>query len=185
MNDRAPKNSPFRFLDLPQELQDKIIEFHYSKRQITLTYKEDCTRRRALKLQNPVPLIVTSGFSLDLLYTNKHIYATARRILAKSPIHLHVRGGSGHGVEVLCFLADEQTGTAYSSLREAVTTLLCSGYDWNWVSKDGLRSMYDLRRRIFPNLQKFTLAGDGIAWSIEGPCKGLGHKLEIFSVCIA
>ena len=83
MNDRAPKNSPFRFLDLPQELQDKIIEFHYSKRQITLTYKEDSASRRVRRLRRPVPVIATSGFSLDLLYTNKHIYVTARYILAK------------------------------------------------------------------------------------------------------
>ena len=169
IDDRAPKMEPFRFLDLPQELQDKIIEFHYSKRQITLTYKEDSASRRVRRLRRPVPVIATSGFSLDLLYTNKHIYATARYILAKAPVDLHVRGGSRRGMEVLSVLADDRTGAAYSTLREAVTTLLCSKHGYNCVLKDQLKSMYDLWRQIFPNLRKFTSAGDGIAWTVEGP----------------
>lgn len=88
MNSPITQDEPFRFLDLPQELQLEIIKLHYLAQEITITFSPEIYETKERKLSEPPTFIGSPDASL--LLTCKHVYATAEPISTKAPLTIRV-----------------------------------------------------------------------------------------------
>lgn len=75
---------PFRFLDLPQELQDKILQHYYNGR----TRIVRTTVAIGPKWQATKPRLGSQNYPLDLV--NKHIRESARPMKSELPIKIEI-----------------------------------------------------------------------------------------------
>lgn len=88
MDTSITQDKPFRFLDLPQELQTEIIKLHYSAREITFAYSSEAHLTDKQNISESPKLIECPDASLLLI--NKHIYTSAEPIYVKARITLRV-----------------------------------------------------------------------------------------------
>ena len=73
------QDKPFRFLDLPQEIQDKVIKHYYATCTITASLSKSDHASEHRSVESP---------SASLLQVSKHIHKIAHSIRLKAPIKL-------------------------------------------------------------------------------------------------
>lgn len=136
---------PFPFLDLPQELQEKIIKHYWAGREVTL----NCGRGLAEgPLMNDCP-------SRALLCVNKDIYLVSSKLRARTPTTLKV----DHDIMYASLLVEYIKTSGLEFIKQTVTTL---SFDGNAVW-DGERIVAKTRA-LFPNLE-VIVQGPHTSWT--------------------
>ena len=129
IDDQASQEKPFRFLDLPHELQDQIIEHYYAKRTFTISYAPDPQHNRE-PVWNPSRLIVVESLGVELLRANKHIYTIAKPIESKSEITLCISHYHNIRYTWVTGMSDIVGKLKPRGMVEGVNNVVLLGYRW-------------------------------------------------------
>ena len=128
MDDRSSQEKPFRFLDLPRELQDQIIAHYYAKRTVTVSYAT--SPQHELEVWNPSRLILIELLGAELLRANKHLYTIAQPIQSNSEITLFISHYHNTRYTWVVGMRDIVGKPKSPGMVEKVNTVVLLGYKW-------------------------------------------------------
>lgn len=169
----------FDLLKLPQELKEKIYEYYYASRTITVTYErkyEYTGRRRRRSTQE---LKISERPSRALFLVAKKITQTAAPFCAQAPIDLTIPYDEDKGLCALQAICSD--GIQYNALRMKVRDLTLCGFDGR-CSLGGLGHAYNLVAIHFPNLKRvifITAPSDRSTGTMRGPLRPWNGNLSM------
>lgn len=172
MNESTAGQKPFRILDLPQEIQDKIITYAYlyayDTRTLELSYAGRPTSANYRgRRPNPRPLRFRDYSNWNLLMVNKRFAKSVRAIQDVTPIKLTIANDEEKGFTALQVLSSR--GPRYDAIRAKVISADLRGINRDNGAGNLTHYLGLLKHtRLFPKLEKVTICYSATRRALDG-----------------
>lgn len=153
--DQLPDDEqPFRFLDLPQEIQDEILGYVFPVRSLVL---RPASRQVTITLRYyPATIAVTDTSNYNILLVNKTLSRTAQSIINETTTELTVTKEHKLDRSYSSLLLFTHPHTGYDKVRAKITAVTLDRADQDPTSINLSYSQFDVPEK-WPSLKTITI----------------------------